>query len=112
MLPFFNKKKVVRKPLLTVPVAPDWTPEDSARWNQFLKTQTGQALWLRVRAMEAAACIKACCGEGDPKFSGGMSNAFNWLEGLASISVSSAAQEENNEVLDMGESRYPDTENS
>jgi len=92
---------------LVMPAAPDWTLEDAARWKQFLQSPTGQALWCRVRAMEAAACIKACQGEGDPKFSGGMSNAFNWLEGLATISVSPAAHGETSEDATLGEGQVP-----
>jgi len=112
MLSFFNKKHKARKPLLIVPVAPDWTHDDAAKWKQFLQSDTGQTLWLRVRAIEAAASIKACCGEGDPKIAGGMSNAFNWLEGLATISVASAAQEVNYEDLALGDAGIPDTKNS
>ena len=89
---------MVKEPLISVPIAPEWMPEDASHWKQFLKTPAGQSLWLRARAMEAATCVKACAGLHDPKMAGGISFTLNWLEQLAngeSISSASLAKDAN-----------------
>ena len=76
-----------------IPIAPspDWTEDDASNWKSFLKTPSGQALWIRARAMEAATCIKACAGQYDPKMAGGISFTMNWLEQLANAETISSA---------------------
>lgn len=89
------------KPLLAVPVAPEWSHEDAANWNQFLRSQTGQSLWLRARAMEAATCVNACAGKHEPKMAGGISFTLNWLEQMANaeaISRASLVKDANSET--------------
>lgn len=90
-------------PLCAVPVAPEWTKEDAANWKQFLRTPTGQALWIRARAMEAATCVKACAGRANHRMAGGISYSLNWLESLATISGDSPAKESTTDTDELAE---------
>lgn len=83
----------VKEPLslLSVPVAPEWTPEDATRWKQFLQSPTGQSLLTRARAMEVGLCVNACAGKHEPKMAGGVSFAFNWLERMADAETITSA---------------------
>ena len=79
------------KPLASVPLCPDWTEAEATKWQQFLRTPAGNALWMRARAREAALCVEACSGKHDPKMAAGFSFTLNWLEGLANPNLISSA---------------------
>lgn len=95
----------VSVPLLSVPIAPAWTPEDATRWKQFLQSPTGQSLLTRARAMEVGLCVNACAGKHEPKMAGGVSFAFNWLERMADAETITSASLEKDAPTEDSTSR-------
>jgi hypothetical protein len=61
----------------------------------FLSQEVGQVVLARARALEVKLALDACHGKGvTPERAAGFSDAINWLESLAQVSVSPAAHGE------------------
>jgi hypothetical protein len=68
------------------------------RWRGFLDSDLGKDLMAKARALECAKALQACQADPNNPFvvkpdrAAGFSDAINWFQSLAFISVESAAQ--------------------
>ena len=105
------------RPLNAAPAAaPEWTEEHAQFLRNFLTHPHGQDLLARARALETKLALDACHKRNSvsPENASGFSDAINWLESLAMISVPTAAQPESDprQSTDVEEvAMYPSTAN-
>lgn len=93
-------RSILSPAILQVPLAPEWTIENSAELKKFLSSQTGQVLLKRARAMEAHYAIQACYkGEPNPVHVSGITFTLNWIEKLVTLPQESGAQDSKSERI-------------
>lgn len=81
------------EPLLTAPIAPDWTVIDRDNLKRFFESKTGKKLVERYRAVEFVNSKNACADSLHTSHSAGRAAGFSdGLKWLLSLSVATAAQ--------------------
>lgn len=77
---------------LASPTAPEWTAEHQAVLNRFLASDAGQALWQRMRAVEADSAARAVQDVMHTSHSAGRAAGFadarKWLESISRVELS------------------------
>lgn len=84
------------------PIAPDWTELHQRSWAQFLSSETGQAMWARLKAVEADVSARAVQDPMHTAHSAGRAAGFadcrTWLESLTRACRDSQAQQDAEQV--------------